>query len=123
MREMEAVAEALPSDLRTASLDEILGSEHGSDLQAWIDRWGVRVLCLDVGDPSIGERPDMIQSLLRGASADPSGELAAERHRLRDEAVTGLDAAGRDHFRLPGRVERTRPLFEQRNAYASDRGE
>lgn len=98
VREMDAVAGALPAELATAPLDEILASAHGAGLQAWIDRWGVRVLSLDIGDPSIGERRDLIESLLRGAGHDPSSELADKRNRLRDEALVALESPGRERF-------------------------
>lgn len=98
VREMDAVAAGLPAELANASLDDVLASPHGADLNAWIDRWGIRALSLDIGDPAIGERRDLIASLLRSAGTDPSHELAEERERLRDEALAALDASGQKRF-------------------------
>jgi len=113
VREMGAIAAALPADMANASIDEILASEHGSALATWLQRWGARSLTLDLGEPSAGERPDLVLALLRGSVDHRDDELAELRRTTRDEAHARLDDDSRRRFDVAlAYAERVYPMRE-----------
>lgn len=115
--EMARIAERAGSAAVNAGLDAVLATAAGPQLTEWLDRWGLRIIALDPGSPTIAEMPSLILDLLRQPrSASPSS--AGARNAAIARAHAALDEKGRARFDAVLRVaERVHPQREENVLY------
>src|SRR5262249_5510000 len=63
--EMARIAERAGSAAVNAGLEAVHATAAGPQLTAWLERWGLRIIALDPGSPTIAEMPSLIVELLR----------------------------------------------------------
>ena len=112
VREIETIAARVSPELLARGLAAVLDGDAGPDLRAWLDRWGLRTINADPGEPSFAERDDLILGLLRGVSSSPAAQLAELRKSTRAEALAAL--AGEDKARFEAALAYAERVYPQR---------
>lgn len=108
--------QAGPAAIRQ-DLNAVLATAAGPQLTAWLERWGLRIIALDPGAPTIAEMPSLILDLLRQPSS-ASAASAAARDAAIARAHAALDAQGRARFdRVLQIAQRVHPQREENVLY------
>lgn len=86
------------SSATTAATRELEGIDGpGPELDAWVERWGLRTIDADPGSPMLSERPDLILGLLRDRSRpnieDRNLAIEQARAQLTGDALACFDRA------------------------------
>ena len=115
--ELAEIAERAGAPAVAHGLDAIRKTKAGPQLDAWLARWGLRVIDCDPGSPTIAEFPALVLGLLR----QPRMSSAAQektRQATVARARAGLDESSRAQFDTVLRVaELVHPTREENVLY------